>query len=65
MCGRIPVNGLYDGFRLNKKFICSACEKRIVTAELGDLEYMANVRLIRAILYPRSISPDHTACVKK
>jgi len=65
MCGQIPAKGLYDGFRLKRKFICSVCEKRIVTAELGGSEYSDNMRFIRSLLYPRTISPDYSACVKK
>ncbi|NLP44520.1 MAG: inhibitor of sigma-G Gin [Peptococcaceae bacterium] len=67
ICDQIPTKGLFDGFRLNGRFICSVCEKRIITAESGDMEYLKNMRNIRFILYPhpRTITAKQPASVKK
>lgn len=51
LCGKVPRNGLYDGFRLNRKFICSDCEEHIVRSGIGSLDYYKNICDIRAILY--------------
>lgn len=51
ICGGTPTEGLYDGFRLAKKFICSRCENRIVITSMDTLEYLDNVYSIRKLLY--------------
>ncbi len=51
LCGSNPRYGLYDGFRLGKKFICSACEQRIIHADIGDFEYDRNIGNIKKLLY--------------
>lgn len=51
LCGGIPSNGLYDGFRLNGKFVCSICEAHILFDEIASSEYRRNIMNIRAMLY--------------
>lgn len=51
ICGQAPGNGLYDGVRLNHKFICSRCEEHIVGTNSGTAAYLENICYIKAILY--------------
>lgn len=51
VCGQTPNKGLYDGFRLNRKLICSGCEKHIIGSDSGTIEYLENVSRIKEILY--------------
>lgn len=50
ICGDTPTKGLYDGFVLVKKFVCSRCEDHIITS-LDYVQYKENVYQIRKILY--------------
>ncbi|TCX49000.1 inhibitor of sigma-G Gin [Dehalobacter sp. 12DCB1] len=54
LCRNTPLNGLYDGFRLAGKFICSACEEQIMTADVRTPKYQENLLLIRKVLYGQS-----------
>lgn len=51
LCGCTPSKGLYDGLRLNGKFICSDCEEHIMEVEIGSEEYYRSIQNMRAILY--------------
>ncbi|NLM21268.1 MAG: hypothetical protein GX207_05915 [Peptococcaceae bacterium] len=51
ICGMTPYFGLYDGFRLGKKFICSRCERQILKTKAHDSQYQVFIQNIRRIIY--------------
>lgn len=51
ICGQPPPNGLFDGFRLAGKFICSVCEKQITSLGVSSKEYLEAVNSIKKVLY--------------
>ncbi len=51
ICQEVPLNGLFDGIRLNGKLICTACEKQILRSQMGTPNYDQNMSNIRKILY--------------
>jgi len=53
LCGKTPVLGLYDGFRLGKKFICSACEEKITETKVDCLQYQLTVQNIKKLLFAK------------
>lgn len=50
-CGKTPQQGLYDGFRLAGKFICTICEQHLLKADIGTQDYQTNVENMRKVLY--------------
>lgn len=53
-CGQVPIEGFYSGLRLNKKMICSICEKDIISVEAGTARYQKHLSFIRKILYEKA-----------
>jgi hypothetical protein len=51
ICGNTPSKGLFDGFRLEGKFICAVCEAGILVSDMGTQEYQTYMQSIREILY--------------
>ena len=52
ICGLTPRFGLYDGFRIGKKFVCSECEKTIAETDvIHEMQYQANIQNIKRLLY--------------
>ncbi|QGU00588.1 hypothetical protein SYNTR_1994 [Candidatus Syntrophocurvum alkaliphilum] len=39
LCGNVPNEGLRDGIKLKKLFICTQCENDIVNLEVGSEGY--------------------------
>lgn len=39
LCDNVPTNGIRDGIKLKKLFICSTCEYEIVNMEVGSEGY--------------------------
>jgi len=51
LCGSTPAFGLYDGFRLGKKFVCSGCEEKIVAADINQHQYTIHIQNMKKLLY--------------
>lgn len=50
ICGRLAPGGLYDGFRLSGKFVCSICENKILLADSTDDTYEEMKEAIKKVL---------------
>ena len=50
-CAQVPKNGLYDGFRVEGMFFCSACQQELFTAGQGSPEYQEFMFLVKEILF--------------
>ncbi|MGI5901455.1 MAG: sigma factor G inhibitor Gin [Desulfitobacteriia bacterium] len=51
LCGLVPPKGLYDGFRIGKKLICSNCEKKLTGSDVLETEYLSYIGKIKRLLY--------------
>lgn len=54
ICNGVPSGGLYDGIRLAGRFICSHCERDIVTADMRSSRYEENLENVKRLLYGKS-----------
>jgi len=53
-CKAVPSGGLYDGIRLAGSFICSSCERDIISADMRSPRYEENIQKVRGLLYGKS-----------
>ncbi|NLO96862.1 MAG: hypothetical protein GX091_02100 [Peptococcaceae bacterium] len=51
ICSLTPSLGLYDGFRLRKKFVCAKCEEIIIKTAFEDSQYQVNIQNIKRIIF--------------
>lgn len=51
ICGKPAPEGLYDGFRLVGKFVCSRCEQHIINADSTNSSYQETVEAIKKLLF--------------
>jgi hypothetical protein len=50
ICGNNPEYGLYDGFRINGKFICSKCEAELIGCRKEE-EYDITLKAVKNVLF--------------
>jgi len=50
VCNEVPAQGIHGGIRLNKSFICTGCEQRLILAEVGTAHYQKIIEKIKQIL---------------
>ncbi|NLN87799.1 MAG: inhibitor of sigma-G Gin [Syntrophomonadaceae bacterium] len=50
LCDQVPQEGIRDGIRLKKAFICSGCEKLIVQSEVASRQYQTLITKLKGIL---------------
>jgi len=50
VCEQVPPDGLRDGIRLKKAFICSRCEKLIVHSDVASFNYKMLIEKLKRIL---------------
>lgn len=53
LCDKVPEMGLNDGFLLSGQFICSKCEKIILSLDYDDPTYREVVEKLRKIMFNR------------
>ena len=50
ICGEVPAGGIRDGIKMKKGFICSHCERIIVSMEPGSKEYEDVIGKLKVLL---------------
>ncbi|MDR3269890.1 MAG: sigma factor G inhibitor Gin [Peptococcaceae bacterium] len=50
-CGNVPRGGLYNGIRLRRRFICRACECRLLRTEQNSPDYLEFMATMRALMF--------------
>lgn len=50
ICGKTPEHGIYDGFWVNGKFICSECERELV-GSWKEEEYIKALKAVKFVLF--------------
>lgn len=50
ICEEVPNEGIKGGYLINKSFVCSSCERRILDTEVGSPAYQEILELIKKII---------------
>ncbi len=50
LCENVPEQGIRGGYLINKSFICSGCEKKIIDTEVGSPAYQSLLEMIKRII---------------
>ncbi|SMB86978.1 Inhibitor of sigma-G Gin [Desulfonispora thiosulfatigenes DSM 11270] len=54
LCEKVPQLGINDGFLLSRQFICSDCEKIILSLDYNDKKYQELVEKLRLIMFKKN-----------
>lgn len=50
ICEEVPSDGIKGGYLINKFFVCTSCERKILDAEVGSPAYLEILELIKRII---------------
>lgn len=59
LCEQVPHLGINDGFLLSGQFICSECEKIILSLNYEDKAYQELVEKLRLIMFRKNKKGSH------
>ncbi|NLB87645.1 MAG: hypothetical protein GX790_00210 [Syntrophomonadaceae bacterium] len=50
ICGKVPAQGIKGGYLINKNFICTNCEEKILATEVGSPAYQEILEVVKRII---------------
>ncbi|MFZ5944525.1 MAG: sigma factor G inhibitor Gin [Bacillota bacterium] len=51
LCKEVPEMGIIDGFVLLGQFVCTKCEKQLLTLSFNDPTYSTMVQKLKDVIY--------------
>lgn len=50
ICEEVPFEGIKGGYLINKYFVCTKCEQKIINTEVGSTAYHEILELVKRII---------------